>query len=244
MQRTKIEYLTHTWSPIAMRCTPASEGCANCWHLRMANRLSKNTVIGEVERLAYAGGEPVLSWDELKAPARLRKPAIIGTMFMGDLFHDSIHDDWIVEIHKMMAKAEQHTFVLLTKRPKRALQFYNMRHSYSHSANNIWFGVSVENQRNDDRIIDLHQIMGFKGKKFVSFEPLIGPFNFLPPMLRWINLAIVGAETGPKARPMKLEWARSLRDQCKSANIPFFMKAIDAKKSPLPDDLNIRELPI
>jgi protein gp37 len=40
MQRTSIGYLTHTWNPIAMRCTPVSEGCRNCWAERMARRLA------------------------------------------------------------------------------------------------------------------------------------------------------------------------------------------------------------
>jgi len=86
MNKTKIEYLTHTWNPIAMRCSPVSEGCSNCWHLALANRLAKNPMIPEDRQKAYAGGEPVLIEKELDAPLNRKKPAIIGVQFMGDLF--------------------------------------------------------------------------------------------------------------------------------------------------------------
>ena len=76
MNRTNIEYLTHTWNPVAMQCTPVSEGCRNCWHLRMADRLAANPTIGARERTAYAGGEPVLCEDRLKDPLRRNKPFV------------------------------------------------------------------------------------------------------------------------------------------------------------------------
>lgn len=87
MNRTDIEYLTHTWNPIAMRCTPVSEGCANCWHQRMADRLAGNRSFPLDVRRAYAGeGLPVLVKERLVKPLRRKKPSRIGVQFMGDLF--------------------------------------------------------------------------------------------------------------------------------------------------------------
>ena len=65
MQRTKIEYLDYTWSPIAMRCTPKSSGCLFCWHLRVADRLMNNPKMPKEKRDAWAGGEYVFDEKEL-----------------------------------------------------------------------------------------------------------------------------------------------------------------------------------
>jgi protein gp37 len=131
MQSTKIEYLTHTWNPFAMRCTPMSEGCANCWHLRMANRLRGYYRNMPAERTncyakfqAYRGGDPWLNTKELAAPFSVKKPAVIGVQFMGDLFHESLTDEQIAAEFGVMAATPQHQYVVLTKRLQRALKWY------------------------------------------------------------------------------------------------------------------------
>ncbi len=124
MQKTGIEYLTHTWNPVAMRCTQCSPGCENCWHLRMCERLSKSPTIGINERLAYGGQEGfVLKEPELLTPLKLRKPSIIGVQFMGDLWHEGVSDEFRDAIFAVIAMAKHHTFVALTKRPDRALRY-------------------------------------------------------------------------------------------------------------------------
>jgi len=142
MQKTGIEYLSHVWNPIATRCTKASPGCDNCWHLKMAKRHAANPMIRKEVREARGGGKPWLNEKELAAPLTLRKPARIGVMFMGDLFHESVPDEWIAEVFGVMAVAGAmapgessldgaffmgsvkrsggpHTFQVLTKRPGR-----------------------------------------------------------------------------------------------------------------------------
>jgi protein gp37 len=120
MQKTKIEYLTYTWNPIAMRCSPVSPGCKHCWHLSMANRLKGNPSIAQCYRDAYAGVPPSLRTEELDAPLRLREPARIGVQFMGDLFHEAVHDEWVHLVVAIASMAPQHRFLFLTKRPERA----------------------------------------------------------------------------------------------------------------------------
>lgn len=95
---------------------------------------------------------------------------------------------------------------------------------------NVWLGVSVEDQtRADERIPDL--LTTPAAVRFISAEPLLGPLDLshigsghpfrLWPKIDWV---IAGGESGPGARPMHPDWARSLRDQCAAAGVPFHFK--------------------
>ena len=120
MNQTKIDYLTHSWNPLAMRCTPAGPGCAHCWHLRLADRFKENPMFPPEVRAAYAGsGPPVLIERRLREPMRKTAPAVIGVQFNGDLFHPNVKTDDIIQVYEVMAASPQHTFVVLTKRPER-----------------------------------------------------------------------------------------------------------------------------
>lgn len=113
MQKTKIEYLTHSWNPIAMRCTPVSEGCENCWHLAIVKRFKNKPII------------PELSEKELEAPLKSKKPSMIGVQFSGDLFHESVPFEWIDKVMAIITLCPQHIFQCLSKRPKRMLEYFN-----------------------------------------------------------------------------------------------------------------------
>ena len=263
MQRTKIEYLSHTWNPIAMRCTPVSAGCDYCWHLRMANRLdgafAKKALsngphfdVYADKSAAYSGGNPYLDQKELAAPLKLRKPAVIGVNFMGDLFHGYITNDQIAEVFGLMAACSQHTFMVLTKRPKRMAEWFKWTNHGDEIANiydnsgfgefgfdwplqNAWLGVSVEDQGTaDDRIPVLLKTPA--EKRFVSVEPMLGPVDlnkreclidktiFKFTIGNYLDWVICGAETGPCSRTMDLNWAMDLHNQCVADNVPFFFK--------------------
>lgn len=243
MQKTSIDYLTHTWNPLAMRCTPVSEGCAHCWHLRMADRLGANPKIGNAEAESYAGHDtPLVRWKELKKPITAKTPGIIGVQFMGDLFHLGVDFGMVHEVFDIMWQSPHHTFLVLTKRPERMFEFMtqkNIQNMYGNEwpLKNVWVGVTAENQaRADERIPILLQIPA--AKRWVSIEPMLGPVDlraylhrglladpseigkFYNP-LDWI---VLGGETGPGARPMHPDWARSVRDQCQAAGVPIFFK--------------------
>ena len=175
MNRTGIQYLDYTYNPIAMRCTRVSEGCDNCWHLRMCKRHVGNEKLSDEMREARDGGPPAMMHDELTAPFRLRKASFIGVEFMGDLFHETIPESFFVMVWDVMVECPQHTFMLLTKRPERAKEMIPAE------AENIWVGVSAENQRTaDERIPVLLQIPA--KVRFVSMEPLLGPVD----ITRWL----------------------------------------------------------
>jgi len=115
-----------------------------------------------------------------------------------------------------MRRAGQHQFQILTKRSRRLVRL-NDRLDW---AENIWMGVSVENERYESRIDDLRQTDS--KTKFLSLEPLLGPLPRLN--LDGIDWVIVGGESGPGARPMDPEWVLDIRDQCLKAGVPFFFK--------------------
>jgi protein gp37 len=115
-----------------------------------------------------------------------------------------------------MNKANWHIFQVLTKRAERLLEVSNELNW----SDNIWMGVSVENQDHTNRI-DLLRKTGAK-TKFLSLEPLLGPLQNLN--LEQINWAIVGGESGPKARPIEENWITDIRDQCLKNKVPFFFK--------------------
>lgn len=187
--RTKIEWATDTWNPIT-GCTKISEACQNCYAERMSKRLAG--------RCGYPEGEPfrvTLHPDKLDQPMRWKKPRMIFVCSMGDLFHEDVPDRFLDQIFAVMAKAEQHIFLLLTKRPKRAKE-YILKAMYDENCNyqgwyeaindleipdvtpmeNIWLGVTTENQaRADERIPVLLQIPA--AKRFVSVEPMLGPVD-------------------------------------------------------------------
>ena len=86
---------------------------------------------------------------------------------------------------------------------------------------NVWVGVTVEREDYAWRIDHLRRVTA-AAVRFVSFEPLLGPVTDVP--LDGVHWVIVGGESGRRPRPMKPEWARSLRDQSVAAGVPFFFK--------------------
>lgn len=149
-----------------------------------------------------------------------------------------------------MLEADWHTYMILTKRPKRMRDYINKYEDWQ-SLENIWLGVSVENQRTaDERIPILLQIPA--KVRFVSCEPMLSEIKIHDALeiarlkstgkferSGWkpgLQLIIAGCESGPNARPMHINWVRSLRDQSVAAGVPFFLKQmeIDGKLVKMP----------
>jgi len=163
-----------------------------------------------------------------------------------DVFEDNPQViEWRLELFELIADTPDLRWLVLTKRPKIALDYFTW---VGRVSDNIWLGVSAEDQATaDERIPLLLQVP--VAVRFVSAEPLLGEIllrRWVPPSCDWpdcgIHWLIVGGESGHNARSMHPDWARSLRDQCQDAGVPFFMKQM-AKKAPIPDDLMVREYP-
>lgn len=228
---SKIEWTDKTWEPV-QGCTKVSEGCRNCY----AERLAK----GRMRRFYPEGFNKIIEReDKLKDVTPRQKPSKIFVCSRSDLFHPKVFDLFILDVFNAMVGAGQHIYQILTKHPERMKRFFDLTEDYAVDEwPNIWLGVSVELPKYYDRIRILQNIP--TEVRFLSLEPLLSDVPNLP--LEGIHWVICGGESGPGARPMDLAWARSARNQCKDAGVPFFMKQID-KKQPIPEDLMIREFP-
>ncbi|KPH59166.1 phage Gp37/Gp68 family protein [Novosphingobium sp. ST904] len=297
---SKIEWTEATWNPIT-GCSLASPGCTNCYAMklagtRMKNHASRKGLTIDTKAGPVWNGDVRLNEQWLDLPLRWKRPRMIFVCAHGDLFHESVPDEWIDRVFAVMALARQHTFQVLTKRSARMREYVNgmLRGRSLHDAMrkvtgsdkaqliytcdralpNVWLGVSVEDQaRADERIGDLLKTPA--AKRWLSCEPLLGPIDLSrwtqatahcpacgfhtdhPRALRgckgycqdpsgnscdalpcpkcarlhyWtggrvrLDWVVVGGESGKGARPMHPDWARSLRDQCREAKIPFFFK--------------------
>jgi protein gp37 len=152
----------------------------------------------------------------LQVPLRWKSPQLIFVNSMSDLFQDGVPDEFIVRVFESMRAAHWHLFQVLTKRSERLAEIDRLLKW----PENVWMGVSVENQKYLFRADHLRRTRA--KVKFLSLEPLLGPLPCLK--LRGIDWVIVGGESGPGARPMRAEWAVDIRDQCRSVDVPFFFK--------------------
>jgi len=275
MTKTKIEWADRVWNPVT-GCSKVSEGCRNCYAERLAKRFWGEREFTEVQCHEERLGDP-MKW---------KKPARIFVNSMSDLFHHDVPIGFIAGVWSSMLVADHHTFIVLTKRPKRMLdvvsKLYGDQFFYTQHLPNVWLGVSAEDQQTADERIPL-LLETPAAKRVVSIEPALGPVDIgmskhwpsrwvrlswtvrsdLPfikpvaiaepgiyraesnrhgalsvmtenillgikpdefkclPKLDWV---IMGGESGPNARAMHPDWAKSVRDQCQAAGVPFFFK--------------------
>jgi protein gp37 len=207
---SSIEWTEATWNPVT-GCSKVSAGCKNCYAERLALRLQ---AMGNAR---YRNGFKVtLHPDLLELPKRWREPRLIFVNSMSDLFHEQVPVEFIQRVFVTMRDCPQHTFQILTKRGARLSKLAGE----IEWPRNVWMGVSVEDARVVHRVRDLRAVPA--AVRFLSCEPLIGPLDDLP--LDGIHWVIVGGESGPGARPMRIEWIRSIFRQCRKAKVPFFFK--------------------
>lgn len=210
MAQSKIEWTEYSWNPVT-GCTKISSGCQNCYAEKMAKRLH-----GMGNPRYTNGFDVTLHPDLLDLPKQWKKPKVVFVNSMSDLFHEKIPISFIKKVFKTMNECPHHTFQVLTKRSERLL-LESKNLTWTH---NIWMGVTVESKELIHRITDLQKTDA--RVKFISFEPLLGLIENIP--LDNIDWSIVGGESGHKSRPMKEEWAISIRDQCIEKHIPYFFK--------------------
>lgn len=150
MNTTNIPYLTDTWNP-AHGCSPIGAGCLNCWAARMAKRLAGMGVAG------YDKADPfkvVCDESRLAEPLRRKKPARIGVVFMGDLFHEEVPFEFILKVFAVTMASPWHTYLMLTKRPRRAAEFYDWWTDQSTRQRYLTLQVGMAQDAVDDIAID------------------------------------------------------------------------------------------
>lgn len=245
---TRIEWADETWNPVT-GCTKVSAGCKNCYAERQAKRFPRTgsaPLATDQDRVSTLDFSRVLLHpDRLDAPLRWRKPRRVFVCSMSDLFQEDVTDSFIGAVITTAIKARQHQFLILTKRPLRMQRFFARVQADRNMGSavliprwpipNLWLGVSVEDQRAADERIPL-LLQTPAAVRFVSYEPALGPVDFNARQFlidkrrfkytlgRYLDWIICGGESGPGARPMHPDWARSARDQCAAAGVPFFFK--------------------
>ena len=246
-------YKGETWNPTT-GCSKVSPGCAHCY----AETLALGKLKGKV-------GYPGLPWtpenaatnvvlrpERLDQPLRWGAPRMIFVNSMSDVFHENIPDEYLDKVFAVMARASQHVFQVLTKRPERMRRYLNDHDTCVHldlllpsgitewPLPNVWLGTSIENRHFVGRADVLRETPA--AIRFISAEPLLGPL--IAPMwkdnaplwetgkrgpqldLTGIDWLIVGGESGPGFRRMKSPWVRDLRDAAREAGVAFFFKQI------------------
>lgn len=210
MAQSSIEWTEMTWNPTT-GCSKISQGCKFCYAEIMSRRLQ---AMG-VEK--YKDNFEVRTHpDALKAPYTWKKSKIVFVNSMSDLFHKEVPFSFIKRVFKVMRENPQHVFQVLTKRAERLLEL-DSKLKWSH---NIWMGVSVENQKVEERIDFLRKTNA--KVKFLSLEPLLGPLPNLN--LDKIDWVIVGGESGHNPRPMEIDWVLDIQQQCEKNEVAFFFK--------------------
>lgn len=278
------------WNPV-VGCTKVSQGCKNCYAKTIHDM--RRQARQEGKNLPPQYDKPFetiqLLPERLDIPLRWKTPQRIFVNSVSDLFHPDVPFAFIASVFGVMAACPDHTFMILTKRPKRMLEWfqwiltannklfpYGVPGSWSIDSNivlqfvpssinisedepapswplpNVCLGVSVENQQaGDERIQDLLKTPA--ACRFLSCEPLLGSIDLHQSLGQFSNCpecgygvdvdedglcnscgrdvlqygidwVIAGGESGANARPMHVDWARSLRDQCQKAGVPFFFK--------------------
>lgn len=255
MGKTKIEWATDVWNPLR-GCSKVSAGCASCYAEKVAARFSGP---GQpYEGLATRGparwtGEVRLIEKHLEDPLRWRKPRRIFVNSMSDMFHESLSNETIAKVFRVICEAnhgpfeERHTYQILTKRAERMVDWFEWAKEHESGwfspitgkldLGGVWTGVSVEDQKTADERISLLLRVPV-AVRFISAEPLLGPIDLAQATAprtqgddantsignRRLAWVIVGGESGHGARPMDPQWASDIVVACQGAGVPVFMK--------------------
>ena len=221
MAKSSIEWTESTWNPTT-GCNKTSPGCDNCYALTLARRLKamgqpKYQIDGDQET-SGPGFALQLHDDALEIPLTWRTPHVIFVNSMSDLFHEDVPIGFIRRVFEVMEKTPQHTYQVLTKRSKRLARIADELSWPS----NLWMGVSIENDRYAFRADHLREVPA--AIRFLSVEPMIGAVPSLT--LDGMQWVIVGGESGPGARPLKIDWVLDIHERATAAGVAFFLKQL------------------
>lgn len=211
-------------------CFKVSEECKNCYAEGIAHHYGHEVWGPAVNTSRRFFGEShwaePLTWNRQAAKQGYRRNVFCASM--ADVFED--HPQVFGARERLWYLIEETpwlNWLLLTKRPENILSMVPWPNQQISWPDNVWIGTSVGLQsRAEERIPFLLAVPAVV--RFLSCEPLLGPLD-LTPWLSQLQWVICGGESGSGARPMDLAWARALRDQCQSANVPYFFKQVGGR---------------
>lgn len=237
---SNIEWTDHTFNPW-IGCTKVSPGCDNCYAEKLATQRLGVAWGPHAERrfAAESTWHHPARWNR-KAQKEGRRARVFCAS-LADVFDNQVPDQWRLDLWHLIHQTPHLDWLLLTKRPQNIAAMLPQPATLGFPAwgegwPNVWLGTTVESQAEADRRIP-HLLSVPARVRFLSCEPLLGPVNLRgwetfdhgwhsrpgedTPRIDWV---IAGGESGHGARPMHPDWARSLRDQCQAAGVPFFFK--------------------
>lgn len=233
-ENSNIEWTDATFNPW-VGCTKVSPACDHCYAEGWAKRAGTPDLwAGERRRTGASNWQQPLKWNR-KAEAEGRRARVFCAS-LADVFDNQVPEEWRRDLWELISKTPNLDWQLLTKRPQNIRKM--LPASWGYGWPNVWLGTTAENQAEADRRIP-HLLAVPAKVRFLSCEPVLGPLVLNGSWLRQgdngeyphsvqphtgIDWVICGGESGPGARPMHPEWARSLRDQCAVAGVPFLFK--------------------
>lgn len=221
---TGISWADLTFNPW-IGCQKVSPACDHCYAESLATtRLGVGWGPGAARRRTAPGNwQKPPRWQRIAAEAGVRLKVFCASL--ADVLDNAVDDQWRRDLAALIIATPALDWMLLTKRIGNARKMLEAMFPDGVPPN-VALGVTIANQEEANR--DLPKALSVKAglgirRLFVSGEPLLGPLN-LAPWLPYIDLLIVGGESGKGARPMEVDWVRALRDQCGAAGVPFHFK--------------------
>lgn len=250
-ENSKIEWCHHTFNPW-IGCTKVGPGCDHCYAEADFDKRRHVVSWGAGQprkRTAPSTWALPLKWDAEAERLGVRYRVFCASL--ADVFDNEVPAEWRRDLFDLIASTPRLDWLLVTKRIGNAMPMLaGLTHSNDHDLRrldmmplpNVWIGATITSQAEADR--DIPKLLAVPAAvRFLSMEPLLGPvdlFDYVPnpfscsprasarsgpfcdePAVDWV---IVGGESGSAARPMHPNWARSLRDQCADAGVPFLFK--------------------
>lgn len=225
-ENSKIEWTDHTWNPW-IGCTQVGPPCFNCYAEALMDK--------RYGRVEWGAGKPrvrtspgtwahLRKWDRMAAAAG--KPAFVFSLSLGDVWDNEVDPAWRRDAFDAARACPNLVMLYLSKRIGNAIEMTRAAGGLPpNSALGSTFGDQKEYDRDRMKLAEAAKALGALFT-FGSFEPLLGPVILDKNAPDWI---IVGGESGPNARPMDIEWARSLRRQSAELGRVFNFKQVGGR---------------
>lgn len=232
-ENTNIEWAHHTFNPWE-GCTKVGPGCDHCYAEARNKRFhGGNWGPGAPRRrTSPSNWAKPRRWNTQAAEKGVRYRVFCASL--ADVFDNEVPAEWRADLFKLISETPNLDWLLLTKRIGNVASMLPENFSRL-TFPNVWLGATVVNQKEADR--DIPELLNLSpAVAWLSMEPLLGDVDITEylfgkkwllsevPMNGWLDWVIVGGESGACARPMHPDWARSLRDQCQAADVPFLFK--------------------
>jgi protein gp37 len=244
-ENTAIEWCDATFNPW-IGCARISPACDDCYAARSTPARTLGVAWGAGaarHRTSESYWKQPLKWNAKAAREGRRIRVFCASL--ADVFDNQVPMGWLDDLWRLIEATPQLDWLLLTKRIGNVNNMLPIPFDFAERYPHVWIGATVVNQAEADR--DIPKLLATDAAvRFLSIEPMLGPIDLCsinPPQLndgrahaganvlmnqpglrRAIDWVICGGESGPNARPMHPDWARSLRDQCAAAGVPFLFK--------------------